>query len=146
MLDTSILIYILKRKPLAVAKRLDELDDEDEICMSFVTFAELLKGAERSTRKQQTIDNLDRLIGQIPVAYTTGRDLCEHYAVQFSRLRMRGTPIGGNDLWIACHAIAENATLVTNNLDEFKRVGGLRLDNWVTGERAGDHGVDITRE
>ena len=58
------------------------------------------------------------------------RDLCTHYAVQFTQLRAVGTPIGANDLWIACHALAIDATLVTNNSSEFKRVKGLQLENW----------------
>ena len=45
-------------------------------------------------------------------------------------LRAAGTPIGANDLWIACHALADECTLVTNKLREFERVSGLRLENW----------------
>jgi tRNA(fMet)-specific endonuclease VapC len=59
--------------------------------------------------------------------------ICEHYAVQFTRLRAAGTPIGANDLWIASHALAEGCTLVTNNMREFERVVGLRLENWAEG-------------
>ena len=50
--------------------------------------------------------------------------------VQFTRLKAAGTPIGANDLWIACHALATGATLVTHNIREFERVDGLRLENW----------------
>ena len=56
--------------------------------------------------------------------------LCTHYAVQFTRLREAGTPIGANDLWIACHALADGCTLVTNNVREFERVQGLAIENW----------------
>ena len=55
-----------------------------------------------------------------------------HYAKQFTQLRAAGTSIGANDLWIDCYALALNATLVTNNTSEFKRVTGLQLENWVT--------------
>jgi tRNA(fMet)-specific endonuclease VapC len=55
-----------------------------------------------------------------------------HYAAQATRLRAAGTPIGGNDLWIASHALAESATLVTNDMGEFGRIHGLVLENWVT--------------
>jgi tRNA(fMet)-specific endonuclease VapC len=72
----------------------------------------------------------EQLTRVLPVVYRTGRALCEHYARQFTRLRSAGTPIGANDLWIACHALAEEATLVTNNTREFERVEGLRLENW----------------
>lgn len=46
-------------------------------------------------------------------------------------LKDAGTPIGAKDLWIACHALAEDATLVTHNTDEFTRVEGLRVEDWV---------------
>jgi tRNA(fMet)-specific endonuclease VapC len=46
-------------------------------------------------------------------------------------LKEAGTPIGANNLWIACHALAENATLVTHNTKEFSRVSGLTVEDWV---------------
>jgi antitoxin VapB len=57
--------------------------------------------------------------------------ICRHYAEQFTRLKAAGTPIGANDLWIGCHAMAESATLVNNNEAEFRRLDGLRVENWV---------------
>jgi len=51
MLDTNILIYLIKNRPPAVAARINALDPSDELCMSFFTYAELLKGAQRSTQK-----------------------------------------------------------------------------------------------
>ena len=69
----------------------------------------------------------------MPVRYGVGRVLCEHYAAQFARVRAAGTPIGGNDLWIACHALADDCILVTNNTREFERVDGLKLENWADG-------------
>ena len=131
LLDTNILIYLIKHKPVSVAKRIDALGEDAMLYMSFFTYAELLKGAERSTRKPQVLRKLDLLTRQVPVVYNVGTTLCEHYAVQFTRLKEAGTPIGANDLWIACHALAEEATLVTNNIREFERVAGLRLENWV---------------
>lgn len=130
MLDTNMLIYLIKNKPPRVADRINAFDSSVELCMSFFTFAELLKGAERSTRKPDVLRRLDELTRVIPVRYAVGRDLCEHYAVQFTQLRAAGTPIGANDLWIACHALTMGATLVTNNTSEFKRVTGLQLENW----------------
>jgi tRNA(fMet)-specific endonuclease VapC len=130
MLDTNILIYILKNKPPKVIQHLNALGDDDELCMSFVTYAELLRGAESCTRKLQTLQTLDRLTRQIPVLFGTTRELCLQYAAQFLLLKKAGTPIGGNDLWIACHALSEKSTLVTNNVSEFKRVAGLHIANW----------------
>ena len=130
LLDTDTLIYLVKHRPSAVAARVDALGAEDRLGMSFVSYAELLKGAERSTRRIETRRRLDALIRQAPVFFETGAALCEHWAVQFIRLKEAGTPIGANDLWIACHALALDATLVSNNTREFALIAGLRLENW----------------
>jgi tRNA(fMet)-specific endonuclease VapC len=130
MLDTNILIYLIKNKPPSVAARINALGSDAQLCMSFFTFAELLKGAERSIRKPDVLRQLDQLTRQVRVVYAAGPSLCSHYATHFTRLREAGTPIGANDLWIACHALAEDCTLVTNNTREFMRVTGLPLDNW----------------
>ena len=130
MLDTNILIYLMKNKPPLVAERVNALGTDAKLCMSFFTFAELLMGAERSTRKPEVLRRLDALTRVVPVHYDVNRAICQHYAVQFTRLRAAGTPIGANDLWIASHALADDCTLVTNNTREFERVAGLRLENW----------------
>lgn len=130
LLDTDTLIYLIKHRPPAVAARVDALGAEDRLGMSFVSYAELLKGAERSARRVETRRRLDVLIRQVPVFFEAGTALCEHWAVQFIRLKEADTPIGANDLWIACHALALDATLVSNNTREFARIAGLRLENW----------------
>jgi predicted nucleic acid-binding protein len=56
---------------------------------------------------------------------------CKHYAEQFTRPKDAGTPIGANYLWIACHALIESGTLMTQNTSEFLRVGGLKVEDWV---------------
>ena len=130
MLDTNILIYFIKNKPPAVADRINALEEDDTLCMSFVTFSELLLGAERSTKKARVLQDLHALTRIIPVVYEVDSTVCEQYAVQFTKLRAAGTPIGANDLWIACHALATNCILVTNNTREFQRIDGLQLENW----------------
>lgn len=132
MLDTNTLIYFVKNKPLSVAARINALSDDDELCMSFVTYAELLKGAEGSSRKAEVLRRLEGLTRQVPVHNPVGPELCERYAMLATRLKTVVTPIGGNDLWIASHALAVGATLVTNNVREFQRVAGLALENWVS--------------
>lgn len=130
MLDTYILIYLMKNRPADVAERVNAIGADDELCMSFFTYAELLKGAERSSRKDKVLRNLEQLIRQVPVRYAVDRRLCGHYARRFSELKAAGTPIGTNDLWIACHALAEDAVLVTNNTREFQRVADLPVEDW----------------
>ncbi len=115
----------------AVADRINALATDDTVCMSFFTYAELLKGAERSSRKSDVLRRLESLTRQIPVMYGPPPAISSHYAMHATKLWLAGTPIGGNDLWIACHALAENMVLVTNNTAEFDRITGLRLENWV---------------
>lgn len=131
LLDTNILIYLIKNHPPTIAQRIDTLADDDRLCMSFVTWAELLKGAERSDRKPDVLRRLDALARQVTVIYPTGPEICRHYAEQSARLTAAGTAIGANDLWIACHALAEDACVVTQNTREFQRIVGLRIEDWV---------------
>ena len=132
LLDTNILIYLIKKHPPEVAERINALDEEDSLAMSFITWAELLHGAEGSQRRQATLQQLDALALQVPVLYPQGPFICQHYAEQATALRRRGTPIGANDLWIACHALALDAVLVSHNGREFRRIEGLRLVDWAT--------------
>lgn len=131
VLDTNILIYLIKQQPPAIAQRVDGLPEDARLTMSFITWAELLKGAERSVRKPEVLRRLEALARQVVVIYPSGPAICQHYAAQSTRLKEAGTPIGANDLWIACHALAEEATLVTHNTREFQRVTGLRMEDWV---------------
>ena len=112
LLDTNILIYLIKNHPPAVAQRIDALADDDQLCMSFITSAELLKGAERSNRNPEVLRRLDTLARQVTVIYPAGAAICRHYAEQSTRLKDAATPIGASDLWIAGHALAENAAPV----------------------------------
>lgn len=133
LLDTNILIYLSKNQPPQVAERIDALSPEDTLAMSFITWAELLQGAQGSQRPEATLRQLDQLARQVPVLYPEGPAICRHYAVQATALKRRATPIGANDLWIACHALAVAATLVSHNVREFARIDGLRLEDWAAG-------------
>jgi tRNA(fMet)-specific endonuclease VapC len=132
LLDTNILIYLIKNHPPQVAERIDALDPGVSLAMSFITWAELLQGAEGSQRREATLRQLDQLARQVPVLTPEGPEICRHYAQQATALKRRGTPIGANDLWIACHALALNATLVSHNVSEFARIEGLRLEDWAS--------------
>jgi tRNA(fMet)-specific endonuclease VapC len=94
--------------------------------------AELLKGAERSSRKPEVLRSLEALARLVTVLYPTGQAISQHDDEQFTWLRDAGTPIGANDLWIACHGLAENAILVTHKTCEFQRVKGLKLEDWTS--------------
>ncbi|NNM81754.1 MAG: type II toxin-antitoxin system VapC family toxin [Burkholderiales bacterium] len=130
MLDTNIIIHYIRMKPSSVAEKINGLGDDAAPCMSFITYAELLKGAERSTRKAEVIRNLELLSGLIQVNYDISGAICGQYARHSSKLKASGRQIGANDLWIACHALSLDMTLVTNNVREFERIEGLRIENW----------------
>ena len=57
--------------------------------------------------------------------------VAEHYGSLRADLELRGLPIGANDMWIAAHALAEDAVLVSNNIREFSRINGLKVENWM---------------
>lgn len=127
MLDTNIVIYVIKRKPMEVLKTFN--DYANEVCISSITHAELLHGVEKS---QQTVRNA-RLVEDFTsrlevLSYDT--KAASHYGNIRADLESKGTPIGVNDLHIAGHARSESLVLVSNNLREFERVEGLRTTNW----------------
>lgn len=121
LLDTNILIVLIKRRPPQVAERIDTL------AMSFITWAE-----PAGQRRQATIQQLEALAQRVPVLYPAGPAISRHHAEQPTALRRQGRPIGANDLWIACHALALDAVLVSHNVREFRRIEGLRLVDWAT--------------
>ena len=129
LLDTNICIYIAKRKPLSASRKLEQMDI-GEVAMSVITYAELLFGAEKSQEPIKTKKILEEFITLIPPLELT-LEVCEHYANIRALLEKKGKPIGGNDLWIASHALALDTVLVTNNTKEFSRIPNLKLENWV---------------
>lgn len=128
MLDTDICIYIIKRKPLRVLKRL-ELMQPDQLSMSGITFAELMNGAKKSQRVEANVSSLNAL-GEILEICSFDQQAAVAYGDVRSSLEKRGEVIGAHDLLIAAHALSLDRILVTNNEREFKRVEGLKVDNW----------------
>jgi len=128
LLDTNICIYIARRSPPEVLSRLERLKPGD-VGMSIVTYLELVYGAYKSRRVQsnlEAIESLSRLVPVLSLDVTAGR----RYGQIRTDLEKRGAPIGAYDLLIAAHALAGGLTLVTNNTREFRRVAGLRVENW----------------
>ena len=129
MLDTDICIYIIKRKPSSVVNRLEQLKP-GELAMSAITFAELVNGAKKSKYVEANMERLNAL-GELIDVRPFDKQAALFYGSVRSSLEKRGEVIGGNDLLIAAHALSLNWTLVTNNEKEFRRVEGLRVENWV---------------
>lgn len=129
MLDTNILIYLMKNQPLAVAERVAQLSPQDQLVMSFITYAELLKGANGSANPHKALAQIKQITQRIVVVYPTEK-ICEHYGWWSNTLKQQGIPIGSNDLWIASHALSLNAVLVTHNVKEFQRITELNWQDW----------------
>ncbi len=128
LLDTNICIYIAKQRPPAVAKRFARLA-LGTVGMSLITFGELRYGAEKSSRRKETLAALARLVEMIPVIEPDAAVGAAYGALR-AQLERTGTTIGNNDLWIAAHALGLGLTLVSNNTREFERVPRLKLENW----------------
>ena len=128
MLDTNICIYAIKHKPERVFIRLQEHDPID-ICISSVTYAELVHGVEKSNAIEKNRVALALLLANIEIMNFDSL-AAESYGKIRADLEKAGTPIGPLDMMIAGHAKALGYTVVTNNTKEFERVKGLKLENW----------------
>lgn len=128
MLDTNICIYAIKHKPEQVFCRLQE-HDPSEICISSVTYAELVHGVEKSKAVEKNRLALSLLLANIEIISFDSL-AAESYGKVRADLEKMGTPIGPLDMMIAGHAQSLGYTVVTNNTREFERVKGLNLENW----------------
>jgi len=127
LLDTDTCIYALKQDASVIAKLLSK--SRDEIVVSVITEAELRTGAAKSSSPVKTLRLVENFLRPLTIAEFTSDD-----AIAYSRIRARleraGTPIGPLDTLIAGQAVARKLTLVSNNEREFRRVHGLRVENW----------------
>ena len=128
MLDTNICIYAIKHKPEQVFIHLQEHDPID-VCISSVTYAELVHGVEKSKAIEKNRVALTLLLANIEILNFDSL-AAESYGKIRADLEKAGTPIGPLDMMIAGHAKTLDYTLVTNNTKEFARVKGLKLENW----------------
>ncbi len=128
MLDTNIVIYVIKRKPLEVLDIFNQ--HAGQMSISSITLAELLHGAEKSVKVDHNLHQIEDFVSRLEVL-KYNQKAAAHYGNIRASLERKGTTIGVNDLHIAGHARCEGLTLVTNNLREFERVEGMLLENWV---------------
>ncbi len=128
MLDTNIVIYVIKRRPIEVLEVFNL--HAGQMCISSITLAELLHGVEKSAKPEHNLKQVEDFVSRLEVLEYANK-AAAHYGDIRADLERKGTPIGVNDLHIAGHARSEGLTLITNNLQEFERVEALRMDNWV---------------
>jgi tRNA(fMet)-specific endonuclease VapC len=129
LLDTNICIYLIKRRPERVLQRLRALDIST-VGVSSITVAELQYGVAKSARPDENALALAALLAPLDVLAFDDSAAAVYGAVR-AALERAGTPIGSLDLLIAAHARTLGRTLVTNNVREFSRVDGLKVENWV---------------
>lgn len=127
LLDANIVIYVRQNRPEAVLRRFAKLHP-GEPAISVIAYGELLYGAVKSAQPD-ALKRLQKLREAIP-ALPLPENAAETYGRIRADLAIRGKMIGNNDLWIAAHALAAELTLVTNNEKEFRRVRGLKIQNW----------------
>jgi tRNA(fMet)-specific endonuclease VapC len=128
LLDTNIISELIKNPQGKAAKRIAKVG-EDNICTSIIVAAELRYGCEKSSSKRLQ-KAVEELLGEIAVLPFDAPADVEYGAIR-AELELAGRPIGGNDLLIAAHARALDAKVVTANVDEFMRVSGLAVENWL---------------
>jgi len=128
LLDTNACVdYLTGRYPKLVARI--QSSSPDGLCLSSVVVAELRYGADHSARRRTNHGRIDALLDEIECL-----DFDLQAAASYGRVRAQleaaGTPIGPNDMLIAAHALSRGLSVVTDNVAEFKRVKGLKVDNW----------------
>lgn len=127
MLDTNIVIYVIKRRPPELRDIFNK--NSGLMCISSITLAELLHGAEKSDNPARNLIKVEDFVSRLEVV-EYGSAAAAHYGEIRADLERKGIPTGVNDLHIAGHARSLSLTLISNNMREFERVEGLRLANW----------------
>lgn len=128
MLDTNICIYVIKNYPPDLRARFNQL--AEELCVSSITLGELWFGAEKSGRREANLEAVTQFAARIETL-PFGAEAARHHGQLRAELERLGRPAGPNDTLIGAHARSEGLTVVTNNLREFARMPGLRVENWI---------------
>src|SRR5215472_11067938 len=129
LLDTDTCIYALKQNPDVLQHLLAQ--SREDIAVSVITEAELRTGAAKSTSGVKALRLVENFLRPLSVLEFTSDDAASYAQVR-AKLEVAGTPIGPLDTLIAAQAVARKLVLVSNNQSEFRRVVGLRLENWTT--------------
>lgn len=128
LLDTNIVIYVMKSRPQSARERF--IRHQGQLAISAITLMELVYGAEKSAQAERNLHEIEGFAARLDVLpYDDGA--ATHTGQIRAELARSGTPIGPYDQMIAGHARAQGLILVSNNLREFERVAGLRVENWV---------------
>ncbi|MDZ7697530.1 MAG: tRNA(fMet)-specific endonuclease VapC [Deltaproteobacteria bacterium] len=127
LLDTNIVIYTMKNRPLQVRKRFQR--HHGQMAISSVTLGELVYGAEHSEQVERNLADIEAMVSRLDVL-SFDQEAAYHFGRIRAALYNMGRPIGPYDMMIAGQARASGLILVTKNTDEFSRVPGLLIENW----------------
>lgn len=127
LLDTNIVIYVIKRRPINALELFNQ--NAGRMAISAITLSELMHGAEKSSNPPANLTVIEDFCSRLEVL-PYGAKASQHYGSIRAKLELKGQTIGVNDLHIAAHARSEGLILVTNNMREFERVQQLQLENW----------------
>ena len=127
ILDTNIIIYIMKNRPKQVKKRFKQ--HIGQMCIASVTLGELVFGAEHSQQVERNLADIEAMIARLEVLPFDNK-AAYHFGQIRAALYRIGKPIGPYDMMIAGQARSAGLILVTNNVKEFERVPGLQIENW----------------
>jgi tRNA(fMet)-specific endonuclease VapC len=129
LLDTNICIYLIKKKyPVLIEKVLEK--KTIDIAISAVTVAELEYGIANSFYPKKNRDTLLEFLTPFEIISFSQKD-CENFGFLRVHLKKKGTPIGPYDLQIAAQCISRDLCIVTNNVKEFERVPGIKIETWI---------------
>lgn len=128
LLDTNIVIYVLKRRPAEVLAVFNT--NASRMAISSITLSELMYGAEKSQNINRNLEAIEEFVSHLDVLPYDAK-ASQHYGQIKATLERKGEISGENDIHIAAHAISQGLILVSNNLKEFNRVPNLALENWV---------------
>lgn len=128
LLDTSACVDYLRGRHALLVQRIQTSPPQD-LVLSTIVVAELRFGAEKSARRRQNHDGIDRLVDELTIVLFD-EDAALHFGHIRTELQRHGTVIGPYDMLIAAHARALGVVLVTDNEEEFRRVADLQVENW----------------
>jgi tRNA(fMet)-specific endonuclease VapC len=129
LLDTNICVELLRGRAMRVFERLRRLC-VDEVAISAITLAELQYGVAKSSQPARHAALLAQFCAPLAILPFSS-EAAETYGRARAELERLGSPIGPLDTLIASHALALDLTVVTDNEREFRRVPGLRVENWL---------------
>ncbi len=129
LLDTNIVIYVLKRRPKEVLVMFNA--NASRMAISSITLSELFYGAEKSLNTDKNLEAVEEFVSHLDVLPYDAK-ASQHYGQIKAALEKKGQIIGENDIHIAAHATSHGLILVSSNVREFKRVSNLVLENWVS--------------